>query len=346
MATTPVDSDAPRAATRAEPAKPRPTPTSNEDTGIVLTSPKGAGLHERFKVELLQPGEQDEPWRPMLAQLRQNGCLPDKPRNNMARQLATNPVIVGYCNHEEGKSLMGAMYVVPTEQWIATRDELTDHGQYKAHTSLEQAKFLNLVEFDCTPKAVEFRLSTRLVKEAFDLLPEGVADRRFVTHSPVFDLQPFCARLMPENEGDVRFFWNCMKQLAADSSFETLSGLTAELGNMERLVGELLSCDTVGLARLREKHGEPLDRFLVALAKLFALGLFDPHSGDDQCLVSRFHRYHGGKLLETMAGSSLDQVESLGVVFQFEYVPDQIDKNRAKYRDLRRQRRSRPEPKP
>jgi hypothetical protein len=293
-----------------------------------------------FSVELFQPGAVGGELAGQLVKLRTKSCMPIRSADSVARQLETNPVVVGLQDTDASPRPQVALYVTPTRKWLPTREALTDGEQYRSFASLEQAKFLNVVEFGCTQWAVEGRFTWRVLRDALKLFAKHAPeDHRVLTYTPASDLQRFCQRGCANGGEPVRDFWKVMSLVVESSRFESLSDLSACFGNMPAFVDQLCSCGLAEWKALREQHGDDLNAFLKALASTFALELHDAQSGQDRSMDSRFHRFHGARLADVTPDGDPDHLKALGVIYHFEYRYPKMPVRRDRYRDLRRSRR-------
>lgn len=303
-----------------------------------VTDLKTLQMLEAFSVELLEPGEANPGLIEQLSKLRERTCL-SRATYDVAQHCAVRPVFLGWLNDEGGQRPVGAIYLAPTAEWIVRRCDLVASTS-KTSVPLEEARFVNFLDVDCEGFAVDHRLAWRLLRDALKAIAERAAsDVRAITYSPSPGLRRFLTHLLAPSRKNPIAFWRVMVQTAQKAEYGNLEAMASDLGNLMELAETLVNATADNLRDLMNSGGQALTRFLKSLMEVYAIELFDPKTGHQLCPTSRFHRYHGGKLVKVAPGSDPEDLASLGVVLHFEYNYDRMPVRRDRYRDLRRQRR-------
>ena len=331
---------APADARNNEDEAPAVTDDSATDLSSSGTIPDAGSLRmlEAFSVELLEPGETNPGLVQQLVTLRERTCL-SRARYDVATHCAHRPVVLGWLNDDDGQRPVAAVYLAPTGDWIVRRRDLVQSVERDA-VPLKEARFVSLLDVDCEHTAIEHRLAWRLLRDALKAIQERCPpDVRTITYSRSAGLRAFLRQMLRPDQSDTNLFWHVMAQTAKAGDFQSLDNLAATMGNLVHLTEELTSPALTDIGTLREKRGAELDRYLEALTRVYTTELFDTHTGHHLCPVSRFHHYHGGKLVQVVPGSDPESTESLGVVLHFEYNYGRMPARRDRYRQLRRHRR-------
>ena len=318
-------------------AEPDSAEISNSSSSTV-TNLETLRMLEAFSVELLEPGEANPRLVEQLAKLRDRTCL-SRATYDVAGHCAACPVALGWLNDADGQRPVVAIYLAPTGEWIMRRRDLIKSAR-KAAVPLGEARYINFLDVDCEPLAVEHRLAWRLLRDSLKAIAERARpDARTITYSTSPGLRRFLSHLVTAGQKKPIAFWRVMRLTAEKAGYASLQALTADLGNMMSLADELVVATPDELGELVRSRGERLVRFLECLTEVYAAELFDPHTGHHLCPASRFHHYHGGKLVKVVAGGDTEDLAGLGVVMHFEYNYDRMMARRDRYRDLRRTRR-------
>jgi len=294
---------------------------------------------EAFSVELVEPGDANPGLIEQLGRLRERTCL-SRATYAIAEHCEHRPVFLGWLNDDDGQRPVVALYLAPSTEWVVRRRDLIQAAK-KTTVPLDRAKFVNLLDIDCEPGALEHRLSWRLLRDSLKAVKERCATSvRTITYSTCPGLQEFLGGLVGTDQASNSMFWHVMVQTSERAEYGSLGAMAAELGNLVALAHELSDASAADLGVLAEEHGEALDGYLQALAQVYATELFDTKTGHHLCTVSRFHHYHGGKLVKTAARGDLADAATLGVVMHFEYNHDRMVARRDRYRQLRQLRRA------
>jgi len=312
--------------------------TADLSSSSTIVDAETLRMLEAFSVELVEPGEANPGLIKQLVQLRERTCL-SVGRYDIGEHCAHRPMFLGWLNDQEGHRPVAALYVAPTADWIVRRCDLLRPSK-KTSQPLADARFLSVLDLDCESDAVDHRLAWRLLRDALKTIGERApGGARAITYSTSPGLRAFLRRLLRPDLSDIHLFWHVMTQTARVADFGSLDDMAAQLGNLVELAEQLISPAQNDLRPLLAEQGDPLERYLQALATVYCAELFDKRTGHHLCPVSRFHHYHGGKLIKVVAGSDPTDVASLSVVLHFEYTHDRMSVRRGRYRTLRRRRR-------